>query len=137
VGLAAAVALGAIVELAFVRRFAKASRLVLTVATIGIAQLLAALALLVWNAAPQPKLDIVPSFTSGVCSAAAISFSAVDLPAHSTHDDQPRRMEHLGAMYADLRSKHASLLRGLYIVELGTARSTIPTQMRKSEHLTS
>jgi branched-chain amino acid transport system permease protein len=47
VGLAAAVALGAIVELAFVRRFAKASRLVLTVATIGITQLLAAFALLV------------------------------------------------------------------------------------------
>jgi branched-chain amino acid transport system permease protein len=47
VGLAAAVALGAIVELAFVRRFAKASRLVLTVATIGITQLLAVLALLV------------------------------------------------------------------------------------------
>lgn len=36
VGLVAAVAMGAVVELAFVRRFAKASRLVLTVATIGI-----------------------------------------------------------------------------------------------------
>jgi branched-chain amino acid transport system permease protein len=47
VGLAAAVVLGAIVELAFVRRFARASRLVLTVATIGITQLLAAFALLV------------------------------------------------------------------------------------------
>jgi branched-chain amino acid transport system permease protein len=47
VGMVAAVALGAIVELAFVRRFAKASRLVLTVATIGITQLLVALALLV------------------------------------------------------------------------------------------
>ena len=47
VGLVAAVALGAIVELAFVRRFAKASRLILTVATIGITQLLAAFALLV------------------------------------------------------------------------------------------
>jgi branched-chain amino acid transport system permease protein len=47
VGLAAAVALGAIVELAFVRRFARASRLVLTVATIGITQLLVVLALLV------------------------------------------------------------------------------------------
>ena len=47
VGLVAAVALGVIVELAFVRRFAKASRLVLTVATIGITQLLAVLALLV------------------------------------------------------------------------------------------
>jgi len=65
VGLVAAVALGAIVELAFVRRFAKASRLVLTVATIGITQLLAVLALLVprmWgeSAASQripPPLD--------------------------------------------------------------------------------
>lgn len=47
VGLLAAVALGAIVELAIVRRFAKASRLVLTVATIGITQLLVVLALLV------------------------------------------------------------------------------------------
>ena len=47
VGLVAAVALGAIIELAFVRRFAKASRLILTVATIGITQLLAAFALLV------------------------------------------------------------------------------------------
>ena len=47
VGMVAAVALGAIVELAFVRRFARASRLVLTVATIGITQLLVVLALLV------------------------------------------------------------------------------------------
>ncbi len=65
VGMVAAVALGAVVELAFVRRFSKASRLVLTVATIGITQLLAASALLVpemWdrNAASQriaPPLD--------------------------------------------------------------------------------
>lgn len=47
VGLVTAIALGAVVELAFVRRFATASRLVLTVATIGITQLLAASALLV------------------------------------------------------------------------------------------
>lgn len=65
VGLVTAVALGAVVELAFVRRFAKASRLVLTVATIGITQLLVAFALLVprmWDqsAASQripPPLD--------------------------------------------------------------------------------
>ncbi len=65
VGLVAAVALGAIVELALVRRFAKASRLVLTVATIGMTQLLVVLALLVprmWDqsAASQripPPLD--------------------------------------------------------------------------------
>lgn len=65
VGMAAALALGAVVEFALVRRFARASRLVLTVATIGITQLLAVLALLVprmWgeNAASQridPPLD--------------------------------------------------------------------------------
>lgn len=65
VGLAGAVALGAVVELAIVRRFARSSRLVLTVATIGITQLLAVLALLVpqmWdeNAASQripPPVD--------------------------------------------------------------------------------
>ena len=65
VGLAAAVALGAIVELAFVRRFAKASRLVLTVATIGIAQLLAALALLVprmWGDESAASQRIPPPF---------------------------------------------------------------------------
>jgi ABC-type branched-subunit amino acid transport system ATPase component/branched-subunit amino acid ABC-type transport system permease component len=45
VGLAAAIALGALVEIAFIRRFARAPRLVLTVATIGIAQLCDALAL--------------------------------------------------------------------------------------------
>jgi len=53
VGMAAAITLGVVVELAFVRRFAKASRLVLTVATIGIGQLLAVLAFFVprmWGA---------------------------------------------------------------------------------------
>ncbi|MEM9516972.1 MAG: ABC transporter permease [Actinomycetota bacterium] len=58
VGLAAALALGVVVELAFIRRFRHASRLVLTVATIGITQLLAVLAVLtprMWgqNAASQ------------------------------------------------------------------------------------
>ena len=65
VGLVAAVALGAIVELAFVRRFAKASRLVLTVATIGITQLLAALALLVprmWGDESAASQRIPPPF---------------------------------------------------------------------------
>jgi branched-chain amino acid transport system permease protein len=65
IGMVAAVALGAVVEFALVRRFVKASRLVLTVATIGITQLLASLALLVprmWgkNAASQripPPVD--------------------------------------------------------------------------------
>lgn len=46
-GLIAALGLGAVVEIAFIRRFANAPRLVLTVATLGIAQLLDALGLLV------------------------------------------------------------------------------------------
>ncbi len=65
VGLVAAVVLGAIVELAIVRRFARSPRLVLTVATIGITQLLAVFAIRLprlWgeNAASQriaPPLD--------------------------------------------------------------------------------
>lgn len=58
VGLVSSVVLGAIVELAIVRRFSRSPRLVLTVATIGITQLLAVLAILIprlWdeNAASQ------------------------------------------------------------------------------------
>ncbi|MEY2432220.1 MAG: branched-chain amino acid transport system permease protein livM [Acidimicrobiaceae bacterium] len=39
IGLVTAIALGALIEIVFIRRFAKAPRLQLTVATIGIAQL--------------------------------------------------------------------------------------------------
>ena len=58
VGLCAGVALGAIVEFLFIRRFAKAPRLILTVATIGIAQVLAGLQLIIpswfgYNTSPQ------------------------------------------------------------------------------------
>jgi branched-chain amino acid transport system permease protein len=72
IGLVIAVVLGAVVELAIVRRFRNASRLVLTVATLGITQLLVVLGILVprwWgkNAASQRlpqmfpwKLDIGP-----------------------------------------------------------------------------
>ena len=45
VGLVASIALGALVELAIIRRFTRSPRLVLTVATIGITQLLAVLSL--------------------------------------------------------------------------------------------
>ena len=61
VGLVAAVAVGALVEVAFVRRFFTASRLILTAATLGIAQLLllGALALpLLWDEKARPvRLD--------------------------------------------------------------------------------
>ena len=46
VGIAAAVVLGAAVELLVIRRFFRSPRLILTVATIGLAQLLAGLGLL-------------------------------------------------------------------------------------------
>ncbi|MFZ9396953.1 MAG: ABC transporter permease [Ilumatobacteraceae bacterium] len=57
-GLGASIVLGALVELAIIRRFARSPRLVLTVATIGITQLLAVFAILIprlWdeNAASQ------------------------------------------------------------------------------------
>jgi len=54
VGLATALALGAVVELVIIRRFTSSPRLVLTVATIGLAQLLAAGALLL------PRLFTLP-----------------------------------------------------------------------------
>jgi ABC-type branched-subunit amino acid transport system ATPase component/branched-subunit amino acid ABC-type transport system permease component len=59
-GLVVAMIVGGLVEVGFIRRFAKAPRLVLTVATIGIAQLLDALALFVpqffdQKDIPQPK----------------------------------------------------------------------------------
>ncbi|MDZ7673477.1 MAG: ABC transporter permease [Acidimicrobiales bacterium] len=62
VGVVAAMALGALVERLFILRFSRAPRLVLTVATIGIAQILAALALFMpgwfgFNQAGAPALD--------------------------------------------------------------------------------
>lgn len=55
-GLATAVVLGALVEIVVIRRFARAPRLVLTVATIGLAQVLAGLGLLLprWFAVAVP-----------------------------------------------------------------------------------
>ena len=58
VGLIAGVAVGALVEFIFIRRFAKAPRLILTVATIGVAQILGFLQLVIptwfgYNTAPQ------------------------------------------------------------------------------------
>ncbi len=60
VGMLAAIALGALVEVAFIRRFSRAPRLVLTVATIGIAQLCDGLALVLprffdMKDIPQPE----------------------------------------------------------------------------------
>lgn len=59
VAVAAAALLGAMVELVFVRRFVRASRLVLTVATLAVAQLLAALAVLLPDAATPESQKIL------------------------------------------------------------------------------
>jgi branched-chain amino acid transport system permease protein len=62
IGLAASLVVGAVVELAIVRRFFHSPRLILTVATIGLAQLLAALSLLmprIWGEDPlNSRVDV-------------------------------------------------------------------------------
>ncbi len=55
-GILGALLLGAVVELAVIRRFAKAPRLLLTVATLGLAQLLAAGAILLPKAFGEQRL---------------------------------------------------------------------------------
>ena len=67
-GLLGAVVVGAVVEFGFVRRFRRASRLVLTVATIGIAQLLVVASLLLprlWDQSPASQ-RIPPPFDAKV-----------------------------------------------------------------------
>lgn len=65
VGVVAAVAVGALVELAVIRRFVRSPRLILTVATIGLAQVLVVLTALVprWLAdlSGRVEADVVPS----------------------------------------------------------------------------
>ena len=62
IGLVAAVVMGAVIELAIIRRFFRAPRLILAVATIGLAQLLAICALLLpllWDERPNTfRIDI-------------------------------------------------------------------------------
>src|SRR5947209_9020962 len=63
VGLVAAIALGCVVELVIIRRFRRAPRLVLMVATIGLAQLLAAASLFIpawWHKTPATLQLHVP-----------------------------------------------------------------------------
>src|SRR4051812_9316067 len=63
IGLAGALLLGTIVELVIIRRFFRAPRLILTVATIGLAQLLAVLSLFIpdlWGKTPQTLQLHVP-----------------------------------------------------------------------------
>jgi len=81
-GVVVAIALGAVVELAVIRRFSKAPRLILTVATLGLSQLLAAATLLLpalWGDrvfAPR----VTPPFTLS-WSFGGVIFGANDLLA--------------------------------------------------------
>ncbi len=64
IGLVGSLVLGVVVEFVFVRRFFKAPRLILTVATIGISQILTATALFLsnaWKPGGTPSID--PPFT--------------------------------------------------------------------------
>jgi branched-chain amino acid transport system permease protein len=82
VGLVAAVVVGAVIELAIIRRFFRAPRLILTVATIGLSQLLAVAALLLpklWGERPNTFRIDVPIDLSFEVS--PIIFSANDLLA--------------------------------------------------------
>jgi len=82
IGLAGAVLVGAVVELAIIRRFFRAPRLILTVATIGLSQLLAVGALLLpslWDERPNTfRIDVPFELRFEV---APIIFSANDLLA--------------------------------------------------------
>lgn len=82
VGLTAAVVLGLVVELGIIRRFSRAPRLVLTVATIGLSQLLTVGALLLpklWGERPNTfRIDVPVELRFEV---APIVFSANDLLA--------------------------------------------------------
>ena len=63
IGIVGSLVLGSLVELAIIRRFFKAPRLILTVATIGLAQLLALGAILIpliWDERPTTNLVHVP-----------------------------------------------------------------------------
>jgi len=81
-GVTSAVVCGAIVELAFVRRFFSSSRLILTMATVGISQLLGVAALLlprIWDKPPANRTFDAPfAWTARIGS---VIFDANDLIA--------------------------------------------------------
>ena len=79
VGLVAAGVLGALVELIFVRRFFKAPRLILTVATIGVAQILVALSLFMPGWFGDLSSDRYPPFVNVSFTIGQVPFDGHDL----------------------------------------------------------
>lgn len=80
-GVLAAVALGALIELAIIRRFFGAPRLLLTVATLGLAQLVAAGGILLPKAFGAPRLIApqIPTFFHGRFEIGQVIFNGADL----------------------------------------------------------
>ncbi|MGH9005475.1 MAG: ABC transporter permease subunit, partial [Acidimicrobiia bacterium] len=80
-GIATGVVAGALVERLIVRRFANAPRLVLTVATIGLAQLLGGLAIYLptWLDAPAFIPQVETSLTDSTVNVGPVTFTGNDL----------------------------------------------------------
>jgi ABC-type branched-subunit amino acid transport system ATPase component/ABC-type branched-subunit amino acid transport system permease subunit len=80
-GVLGAILLGAAIELLVIRRFAGAPRLLLTVATLGLAQVLAAMAILLPRAFDQPRLIApqLPTFLDARVEIDGVIFNGADL----------------------------------------------------------
>ena len=127
-GLVAALAMGAFVEVVFVRRFAKAPRLILTVATIGIAQLLAAGQLGVpvlfgFNLAPQDfptPLDFTFSWSPLIFRGNEV-FAIIVVPLVVVGLGAFFRFSRVGmAVRASAESSDRALLLGIPVKRIGT-----------------
>ncbi|MFM7224633.1 MAG: ABC transporter permease subunit [Actinomycetota bacterium] len=78
-GLPLAALLGAVVEFAFLRRFARAPRLIATVATIGVAQIFIFLTILMPSWFPDTDASSFPSLVSGQVTIGDAVFGGADL----------------------------------------------------------
>jgi branched-chain amino acid transport system permease protein len=78
-GLGAAVVLGVLVEFLFLRRFFRSPRLIVTVATIGITQLLVSLGLLMPQWFPKTDIDHLPDFVDARFTISGTTFRGPDI----------------------------------------------------------
>jgi len=79
IGFASSILLGVLVEFLFLRIFFNAPRLIFTVATIGVAQLLVALGFFLPEWLGQPSNDIYPAFTDKTVTISGAVFDGHDL----------------------------------------------------------
>jgi branched-chain amino acid transport system permease protein len=78
-GLASAVVLGVLVEFLFLRRFFRSPRMIVTVATIGITQILVSLGLLLPLWLGRPDIDQLPEFISAHFEIGGTAFDGADV----------------------------------------------------------